>query len=563
MPGGITALIDLAGGTPVAAEAAALGLTVTGTGFPLEVDDPKSPGDTVLQNSRRQTVLLGFLSDTAQLARDLGAVPGCAPVLLARLALDHWGAETAAKLAGEWLLIDWRPEGVTLIQSAARWVRTYYARRGNRLVIGSDVLGLSRLSWIGREIDDQAFLAKLARGPQPLRTIFANVLELGVGECVRFTAAGTEHSVALPFVPVPQWDGTFAEATEQATRLLGQIVAERLERHGDVACLLSGGLDSSLLTMLVADRLRKGQRAICLTSAAPPGSGLADEMKHAKAVAGALGLDIVPVVPGATPGIYAPGPAEFIESGGPSFSVRHYLYRALADRARGLGLTGLFDGAFGEMTVTGLMPLYSWRWQLRDYAKRLLGRGQIGAASPYRVRLAPHRLVSATLIDETPTFPPTRSRHERWSYFPMVGNIMRSPACLADDIVHEYPFRDQRLLQLFAGFPASFLEQDGLGRAPARAMMAGRLPDAIRLRTGTMPFSPDYNLRLRTEAPAARARIAAFRAADVADWLDLDWLDSTLGRIALHGPRDIDEAFEVQLTAMTAEFVLWWRTGAS
>lgn len=568
MNSGVDALINLAGGPVFAVDAAALGLAVPETGFPLRVYDDKQPDDTILQDSRRCTILLGQLGDVAQISRELGSAVELSPVQLARLALDRWGADAAARLPGEWLMLDWQPGIATMIQSAARWVRTFYARRGNQLAIGADLFGLSRLSWIGREIDDQGFLAVLARGAQRAQqTIFADVSELRSGECVRFTPAGTTSTIRLPFVPVPRWEGSFAQAASEASELLQRIVAERLARHGDVACLLSGGLDSSLLTMLVADGLRSGQRAICLTSVAAPGSGLVDEFGQARAVADSLGLEIVPVVPGSVPGIYSPDPSAFAEAGGPSLSVRHYLYHALTVQARALGVTGIFDGSYGEMTVTGLLPLYSWRWQLREYAKRMLGRGNHREATPFHVRLAPHRLraAAAALAAAAPPtldYPQARFRHEAWGYFPGVAKIMRSPASYSDAAVLEYPFRDQRLLQLFAGFPASFLEQDGLNRAPVRLMMAGRLPDSIRLRTDTMPFSPDYMLRLKTEAPGARARVAAFRKADIADWLDLDWFDTSLGRIARNGPRDIADAFEVQLTALTAEFLLWWRTGA-
>jgi asparagine synthase (glutamine-hydrolysing) len=90
-------------------------------------------------------------------------------------------------------------------------------------------------------------------------------------------------------------------------------------------------------------------------------------------------------------------------------------------------------------------------------------------------------------------------------------------------------------------------------------LLDGRLPDAIRLRTRGMPASPDHIPRLQRHAEAARLRIADFRRAELDDWLDLDWLDQALGRVAVRGPRDVYEANQVQLTAITAEFLLWWR----
>lgn len=554
---GIDALIDLAGGELPASEAAALGLT------------PSRPGiactalGEILRDENRCTILVGHIGGLPAIAAALGAAGELSPVALVRRALDAWGENAAAKLPGEWVLLDWQPGTVTLLQSAARWVPIFYARRGNRVAISADLFTLSRLPWIGREIDPNGLLIAFARGDvRGQRTILGGVSELRRGETVRISAGGTASSINLPFAPVPRWHGTFAQASDQASELLRQIVSERLARHGDVACLLSGGLDSSLLALTLADTLRPGQRLFAVTSVAPAGSGLPDEHRQAKSVADALGIALTPVAPDRLGNIYAPDPLVYAEANGPSLSVRHYLYHALNAQAEALGATGIFDGIFGEMTASALMPLDSPRWRLRQLAKRVLRRNLVDAGPSFNVRLAPHRMAAAMAAvgtERAAAEPQSRSSHEPWGYLPGAAKIMRTPSHRPGSLICEYPFRDQRLLQLFAGFPAHFLEQDGFNRAPARAMMAGRIPDAIRLRRDVQPFSPDYMERLQGDAPAARARISAFRRADIGDWLDLDWLDAALGAVAQRGPRDVGEAFDVQLTAMAAEFLLWWR----
>ena len=122
-----------------------------------------------------------------------------------------------------------------------------------------------------------------------------------------------------------------------------------------------------------------------------------------------------------------------------------------------------------------------------------------------------------------------------------------------------HPFRDLRLLRLFASFPLQMLVKNGADRGIGRSIMAQRLPDAIRLRRSGMPASPDHFMRLQRQAGAARKRIPHFRAAEVDDWLDLDWLDQTLQSVSARGPVNVGEANEVQLTAIAAEFLLWWR----
>jgi asparagine synthase (glutamine-hydrolysing) len=116
------------------------------------------------------------------------------------------------------------------------------------------------------------------------------------------------------------------------------------------------------------------------------------------------------------------------------------------------------------------------------------------------------------------------------------------------------------LLRLFAGMPLSVFRRQGMDRAAARHILDGHLPDSIRLRRAGMPASPDHITRLQRQAPQARARIAAFRRADIDEWLDLDWLDQSLERIAANGPAHVDDANQVQLTAINAEVLTWWRT---
>ena len=140
--------------------------------------------------------------------------------------------------------------------------------------------------------------------------------------------------------------------------------------------------------------------------------------------------------------------------------------------------------------------------------------------------------------------------------------MMMQPAeTVAGQLRTDYPFRDLELLRRFAGFPVEFTDHPLLNRGFARRMMAGQLPDAIRLRPKGSAISPDYYQRLHRQAEGERERIALFRKADVDEWIDLDWLDAALARVAANGAADVHDATRVQITAMVAEYILWWREG--
>jgi asparagine synthase (glutamine-hydrolysing) len=303
---------------------------------------------------------------------------------------------------------------------------------------------------------------------------------------------------------------------------------------------LSGGLDSSTLSLLGSAERGPGQEILLLSSAAPPESGLVDETGFARIVADCLGLRMERVIPPPTPNIYRPPVRQFEAVNGPLTSPRHYLYDAFFDAALRFGASTIVDGAFGEMTVTAQFPLATLRYRA-IHLLRLL-RDTFRPQQPseqwpdegFHVRLAPHRYLNMpTALTESwlrsNQMVEWRQVNEAWGYFPGAVKIM---------------------------LPSRF------DRAPARALLKGRLPDSIRLRPKGMPFSPDYYDRLRAQAPQALDRIPAFRAAGVEEWLDLDWLAQGLIRVHSRGARDVPEAFQIQLTAHVAEFLTWRRDAA-
>jgi asparagine synthase (glutamine-hydrolysing) len=78
-----------------------------------------------------------------------------------------------------------------------------------------------------------------------------------------------------------------------------------------------------------------------------------------------------------------------------------------------------------------------------------------------------------------------------------------------------------------------------------------------------MPFCPDSYPRLTREAPEARARIPILRRAGIGEWLDLDWLEQRLAQLEADWRPPIAEAFQIQVTANVAEFLLAWFNGAA
>ena len=344
----------------------------------------------------------------------------------------------------------------------------------------------------------------------------------------------------------------------------------KLARNAKIAPMLSGGLDSSLLSWLAATECGADTELLALTSVAPPDSGIADESPFADLVAKSLDLKSRHIFPAHDVNIYRPTDAILTGGSGPILPNRHCLTDAFQIAAKDIGATLIIDGTFGEMSVTARLPSRNPMQKLRSITGLLLRSTPMfrlpkEEATPFHVRLAPHLLTNLPeAIRAAQAAPPANQiwpfQNELLGYIPGIEKALaQSNEFYPGAVRMTHPYRDVRLLRLFAGFPMQMLTKNGADRGIGRMMMKGHLTDAIRLRRIGMPASPDHLHRLQRQADAARKRIPHFRKAEVSDWIDLDWLDITLQSVAARGPISVDEANEVQLTAIVAEFLLWWR----
>lgn len=527
------------------------------------------------------TVFAGHIEEANELAGRLGLGRSAAPAQIAAAALARFGGDTPAQVIGEWSLLHRHADGrLTLMLGAGVRDPIFYAVSGPRVAVAPDLFALSRLDWVDSRIDEAGLLFPVARAALRATrgdtTMLCGVRRLENGESVVIDPqGGVARRRADILLPQPRRSGSFADLVAEAEHLLRHIMATRLARTQRSAHMLSGGLDSSLLAWLAAEEHRTGLAPIAVTSAAPPGSGLPDETFFAQTVADTIGMECHKVWPDPEVNAYRPRLAILTGQNGPPLSNRHALTDALVAGAYAQGATMMIDGGYGEMTATVRLPRHDFTSRVRAplravyHAIRALGAPPQPEQGPFHVRLAPHRLASLpdVMLKALAEPPPRTAMPGPGELFGYIPGIERGLA-LANEFYPgaprtELPFRDMRLLRLFAGVPVATLLAGGPDRGVARQMMAGHLPDSIRLRPRGMPASPDHNLRLQQHALVARERMALFRKAGIDAWLDLDWLDTALAGMAETGPRDVVHGNEVQLTAITAEFLLWWAAQGS
>lgn len=572
---GLFGLFNLDGAPPDPGAARTLALTMPPgtTDHVAAACDLADPGAAqALFDAGTLTLLLGRLDGREEVAAALDLSPELTDVALAAAALDHYGADIRARLNGEWTLARWHRGRLTLATSPCLRDSLFYAVRGDRIAIGSDLRQLSRIAWVGDAFDPAGLLMALGRAslraPGDGRTPISGIAAVQPGAFVTIDRSGV-HTAPPSTIPTnPDLRGNLDDAMALAEALLRHIVRQRMV-GGHYTCMLSGGLDSSMIAWAAAHALRGDETLHFLTSAASRGTRQIDEMAEAAIVATHLGLPHLPVRAAVSPGPYAPDPLLFRDSNGPSLDVRHYLYHRFAEEALGVGAPLLLDGQFGELTLTNPLPLHAPPSPLARLRNAMRARWSSArppsAADSFHVSVAPHLLAAppeplSAALHDCPDPHALPMPTEPWGIRPGFAKAARAPATMALGRVRvAMPFRDPRLIALFAAFPAAMLYPRPGDRTPARTLLTGKLPDVVRLRGKGPGFAPDYLDRLRDDAPAARTRIALFRRAGADDWLDLDALDRGLARAASGTTASYGEATRTQLTALAAEFIAWWR----
>ena len=520
-------------------------------------------------------VLLGDLDEAGSLARRLQLSGEANPAEIARSAHARWGREAPTRMAGEWLLLRWHVPSrtATLVMAAGAYEQCYIAADGNRLAIAPELMRLARLPWVEASFDDGMLMRAMGRAhlraSMGSRTILADVARLRAGTSMTIGRYGSE--IARPDAQPPPELAllSFEEAIDELDVLLRGIVRRRLAHADTVAIQMSGGLDSSLLGLLAAEERRPGQRLVCVTSAAPPDRGVADELDWAAAVAQHLQIPLIPVTPAADAAIYRPTARTFAASETPSLSPRHYMYEALGDAAVAAGANVLLDGSYGELTIS------NHGGALASQQRSDLRRSVRTMRDLFHSRLAPTKTEEYHVM-------PSSDMVERFKGLRALRPRSYAPRCIADagpfgfddglDGIGQpssfvpdarlrtlLPLRDPRLIRLMARLPARFVRHGGKDRAPIRALLRGHLPDAVADRPKGLPFSPTYELMLREQADMALARLPEFRRAGADEYLDLGWLERMLRRTRSGDRLSMGTQVRIQGTAYAAEFLCWWQ----
>lgn len=181
---------------------------------------------------------------------------------------EAWGSRCFLRFNGIFAMaiVDYRQREpiVWLVRDRFGAKPLFYAQSSGRMAFASTLKPLLQLPWIDRTIESDTILKflKFSHFPGPL-TVFRGVRQLGPGEFLRFKGGENSEPVRywdvldlassveesrLPYV-VGKAPRAVNEWTEELDGILKRAIKRQIISDVPVGCFLSGGIDSSLLTL--------------------------------------------------------------------------------------------------------------------------------------------------------------------------------------------------------------------------------------------------------------------------------------------------------------------------
>lgn len=403
---------------------------------------------------------------------------------------------------------------------------------------------------------------------------------------------------------VGRWRGTPDEAAATLRHLVEEAVAARLPASGHAAAHLTGGLDSSAITVLAAREMRRrGGRLLAVGTSAygdedldqgPMIQAVLDQERDLDhvLVAGALPMPGMPQEPdwpgrvlgddddlmsaaaasfGATVLLSGVGGDEGASYNGANLYARllreghlRTLWRELPVRARDDGMP--VTKAIRNRLLWPLLPsglrraIWRWRGRPRPFdprhgIARYLKPAILDRMTPY---LMPPVLQDNSPAERTTAF---ADHHipSRCTYYAI--------AAARHGVAVSFPLLDRRIVDFMLSLPVSQFLADGQSRQPYRRAMRDVLPDKVRLARHKVGLTDDRLLRYagrKRDLLACAAALAADPPSDAAQIFD--FAEIRQGLAALPEPDQMSAKRSgppwLTLTAIQSLMIASWMSDA-
>ncbi len=211
------------------------------------------------------------------------------PAVLIAKAFEKWGLEGVQWIRGDfaYAVLDTRDRGVALVRDRFGIRPLHYTVvPGQGLAFASDLVGLFGVFGAGLELDEMqlgAHLTDLIEDPE--RTIYQGLKKVAQSQALRVQRGAAESSTYYGLRPEPSWDGRSIEDCVEGFRArFLDAVNVRMDGGRQIGAHLSGGLDSSAVTVAAREQITLGKRPLHTYSLVFPSVPEANERLYIDAI---------------------------------------------------------------------------------------------------------------------------------------------------------------------------------------------------------------------------------------------------------------------------------------
>ncbi len=206
-----------------------------------------------------------------------------------------WKDDCVHHLLGDWAIVIWDNETRRLFcaKDPLGWRQLYYAEHDGVLAVGSEPQQFFANGWLSAAANYDFVLRTLGQAVvSPSSSCWKDVSELRGGETLQANPHGSQLAVYTPYPTIRErnYKNALSYVDEFEDLVLKATIA-RLRSNVQVACSLSGGLDSSYTTA-IANEVRGGLRSFTVFV---PGTKALDERSYARLVARQAGSELIEI----------------------------------------------------------------------------------------------------------------------------------------------------------------------------------------------------------------------------------------------------------------------------
>ena len=480
-------------------------------------------------------------------------------------AMQRWGAEGVVRLLGDFAFVAWNPKTCSLLCARdSLGIRPFYMTKNSDIdfAFASLPRALHAGGFATRRLDQHYLVNNLLnRYTSSQRALFSDVSRLPPAHLLHVSVKENRAECywKLNFAQAGKRQCSPEVAASELSAIFTEAVRCRLPKTGPVAAHLSGGLDSSAISVLAARMLRKQQRQLLAYSFLPKVMGEEDERPFVEAVL-RQETDICwkPVTVDNPDALFRPKMdcdqlfasdlshpdiqvcvdakmqgAEMLLSGwggdeGATFNGRGALAEALQSgrwryllreiialkRTRKLSVmrvvnAELLSYLFPDVLNWLRSRLDGGHAKIPDGVLRVLRPGFASCAEGDGIKIGPNALHNRYALLSSYHI---ARRTEHWALMSARQGIAVS-----------FPMLDRRLVEFVTSLPSSLFLRNGWKRSVFRDAMVDVLPEKIRRRRGKLNPIPEVAELLEAQRQLLLPYLTQLRAHEfVCDLFDLD-----------------------------------------